>query len=383
MKKFLRALIVFTAAAFCFVDPIHAQPSVTSTNGILGVNLNSYGRLRVSKSPYSSGAREVDRMSFIAALSAKDVFDYTEDADSTRIVAQRTKYKGADSAFICVTDNEFTKRPPKISVQHTLLAWQNTSYVIIRYRVRNDTTIALPLYLSAATLTRPSGTYGGETVTYNAAKQTAYYFRTGQTPHWGIKLLNKPAFSVKIRDWDKYSSDASADAAPDSVRYNMAAATGFDAGGVVGPNSAIFNVNAGLHNIAPKDTAVVFYAVVFGNSLNDMLAASDAAQARYTALTTAVHEHTPTTPTTFTLHQNYPNPFNPTTEIQFNLTEKSTVSLIVHDAMGREFKKLVNGTMTAGAHKVSFDATGLPSGAYFYTLRANNFTATRKMLLMR
>lgn len=382
MKKILQSLVVFIAA-LSLVETIYAQPSITSTNGILGVNLNSYGRLRVSKSPYTSGAREVDRMSFIAALSAKDVFDYTEDADSTRIFAQRTKFKGADSAFICVTDNQFTKRPPKISVQHTLLTWQNTGYVIIRYRVRNDTTIALPLYLSAATLTRPSGTYGGETVTYNAAKQTAYYFRTGQTPHWGIKLLNKSAYSVKIRDWDKYSSDASADAAPDSVRYNMAAATGFDAGGVMGPNSGIFNVNAGLYNIAPKDTAVVYYAVVFGNSLNDMLAASDAAQARYNSLTTAVREHTPATPTAFALHQNFPNPFNPTTEIQFMLTEKSTVSLIVHDAMGREFKKLVNGTMTAGAHKVSFDAAGLPSGVYFYTLRANNFTATRKMLLMR
>jgi hypothetical protein len=383
MKKFLHVLILLVTASLCWVEASHAQPSVTSTNTILGFNLNSYGRLRVSKSPYSSGAREVDRMSFIAALSSKDVFDYTEDSDSTRIVAQRTKFKGADSAFVCVIDNEFTKRPPKISVQHILLAWQNTSYVIIRYRVRNDTTIALPLYLSAATLTRPSGTYGGETVTYNAAKQTAYYFRTGQTPHWGIKLLNKSAFSVKIRDWDKYSSDASADAAVDSVRYNMAAGTGFDAGGVVGPNSAIFNVNAGLYNIAPNDTAVVYYAVVFGNSLNDMLAASDDAQARYNSLTTAVEERTPATPTEFTLHQNYPNPFNPTTEIQFNLAEKGAVSLIVHDAMGREFKKLVNGTMTAGAHKINFDATGLPSGVYFYTLRASNFTATRKMLLMR
>jgi hypothetical protein len=363
--------------------PAVAQPSITSNNGVLGFNLNSYGRLRIGTFPYSTNARQVDRMSFIAALSQNAVYDYIEDADTTRIFTQRTKINNVDSAFICVTDNGFSKKPPKIRVLHTLYSWQNTPYFIIRYRVKNDSLATLQLYLGVAILTRPSGTYGGETIAYNSDKNTGYYFRTGQNPHWGVRLLNKPTSSVKIRDWDNYSSNPASEVATDSTRYAMTAIPGFDAAKTVGPNSGIYHVNAGVHNIAPKDSADVYYAIAFGNSLSEMLAASDAAQARYNSLRTSVEEPILSTPGDFVLYQNYPNPFNPSTEIRFVLTEKSLVNLTVYDAVGREIKTLLNGTLIAGSHIVTFNATGLTSGIYIYTLRTSRFSVTRKMLLMR
>jgi hypothetical protein len=85
----------------------------------------------------------------------------------------------------------------------------------------------------------------------------------------------------------------------------------------------------------------------------------------------------------FALLQNYPNPFNPTTTISYNLRDAAPVKLTVFDLTGREVAELVNGSETAGAHTVSFDATGLSAGVYFYRLTAGEFTATRKLMLLK
>jgi len=88
-------------------------------------------------------------------------------------------------------------------------------------------------------------------------------------------------------------------------------------------------------------------------------------------------------PTEFTLSQNYPNPFNPSTEIEFALPIASNAKLKVYDVTGRLVTTLVNETLTAGTHRVSFDAARLPSGVYFYNLNTGQHSLTRKMVLLR
>jgi hypothetical protein len=88
-------------------------------------------------------------------------------------------------------------------------------------------------------------------------------------------------------------------------------------------------------------------------------------------------------PGNFVLHQNYPNPFNPATTLRFRLTEASTVNLRVYDVMGREVASLVNGYRNAGPHEVTFDASHLASGIYLYQMEAGDFSASRKMVLMK
>ena len=85
----------------------------------------------------------------------------------------------------------------------------------------------------------------------------------------------------------------------------------------------------------------------------------------------------------FSLAQNYPNPFNPTTTIQYSILEASHVSLKVFDVLGKEVAVLVNQEQTAGIYTSNFDASNLTSGIYFYTLKANNFTATKKLMLVK
>ncbi len=90
-----------------------------------------------------------------------------------------------------------------------------------------------------------------------------------------------------------------------------------------------------------------------------------------------------TMPDQFGLLQNYPNPFNPTTNIGFRIAQPGFVSLTVYNALGREVQTLIHGNMDAGEYRVPFDASGLASGVYFYTLRAGAFSQSHKMVLAR
>ncbi len=88
-------------------------------------------------------------------------------------------------------------------------------------------------------------------------------------------------------------------------------------------------------------------------------------------------------PTSFALEQNFPNPFNPTTNIKFSLPEAQNVSLKVFNMLGQEVVTLVNEFRNAGVYEVSFNANNLPTGTYFYSITAGEFTSVKKMLLIK
>jgi N-acetylneuraminic acid mutarotase len=88
-------------------------------------------------------------------------------------------------------------------------------------------------------------------------------------------------------------------------------------------------------------------------------------------------------PNVFELKQNYPNPFNPLTQITFSLPKASYVDLRVYDMLGREVALLINQPFEAGSYTTEFDGTKFASGVYFYTLRAGDFTDTKKMVLVK
>jgi photosystem II stability/assembly factor-like uncharacterized protein len=88
-------------------------------------------------------------------------------------------------------------------------------------------------------------------------------------------------------------------------------------------------------------------------------------------------------PAKFELSQNYPNPFNPSTMIKYAIPQDGNVSLKVFNIVGKEVAALVNGYQKAGLYNISFDAHYLPSGIYFYTLKSDNFTDTKKLILIK
>jgi hypothetical protein len=88
-------------------------------------------------------------------------------------------------------------------------------------------------------------------------------------------------------------------------------------------------------------------------------------------------------PGRYELFQNYPNPFNPVTSIKFSLPENSNVKLDVYNIMGEYIATLLNKDMEAGFYSIPFEAINLSSGTYIYRIRAQDFSQTKKMLLLR
>lgn len=88
-------------------------------------------------------------------------------------------------------------------------------------------------------------------------------------------------------------------------------------------------------------------------------------------------------PAEYSLGQNYPNPFNPMTNITIQLPKSGSVKLSVFDAAGKEVGLPVNKELNAGTYNIDFDASGLPSGVYFYRLQTAEFTETKKMMLIK
>lgn len=99
--------------------------------------------------------------------------------------------------------------------------------------------------------------------------------------------------------------------------------------------------------------------------------------------TTDVKDIKEKVPQDFILYQNYPNPFNPSTQIMFQVPESQNVEIKVYDIIGNEITTLAAGIVSAGIHSVKFEGGMLSSGIYFYTLRANNYSLTKKMVLTK
>jgi hypothetical protein len=98
---------------------------------------------------------------------------------------------------------------------------------------------------------------------------------------------------------------------------------------------------------------------------------------------TSVERQSESTPMSYALNQNYPNPFNPATQISFSVPSEGIVKLVVFNAIGQEVAVLADGNFSAGSYRVTFDAAGLPSGTYFYRVQAGEYTATKKMMLLK
>ncbi|MCK9211570.1 MAG: T9SS type A sorting domain-containing protein [Ignavibacteriaceae bacterium] len=98
---------------------------------------------------------------------------------------------------------------------------------------------------------------------------------------------------------------------------------------------------------------------------------------------TSIAEKDISNPTKFSLEQNYPNPFNPVTVISWHLAVSNHVTLKIYNVLGIEIETLVNEYQNSGSHMIKFNATQLASGIYIYKITANNFSASRKLVLLR
>jgi len=139
------------------------------------------------------------------------------------------------------------------------------------------------------------------------------------------------------------------------------------------------NINGHINEkwkFIPEDTGT-------GYLIGSIGSVADTISVRILETTVSVYDQNTQTKDTFTLNQNYPNPFNPITSITYMLPEPGYVTLSVYNILGSEIARLVDTKHSPGIYTVTFDATDIPSGVYFYTLRANGFTKTMRMVISK
>lgn len=88
-------------------------------------------------------------------------------------------------------------------------------------------------------------------------------------------------------------------------------------------------------------------------------------------------------PQEYKLYSNYPNPFNPETIIRYSIPQSSFTTIKIYNIEGKELATIVNEMKTAGNYQISFNASQLPSGTYFYRIESGNFSSTKKMILLK
>lgn len=88
-------------------------------------------------------------------------------------------------------------------------------------------------------------------------------------------------------------------------------------------------------------------------------------------------------PEKYSMNQNYPNPFNPSTKINFSIPERGIVQIKIYDIAGKEVEEIVNENLNPGVYEYTFNSGNLSSGVYFYSITANDFRQTRRMILLK
>ncbi len=109
----------------------------------------------------------------------------------------------------------------------------------------------------------------------------------------------------------------------------------------------------------------------------------DSASAVVTPASTAIGDDDTAIPAAYSLNQNYPNPFNPTTTIEYSIAKAGLVTIDLYNTLGQKVKTLVNSNQISGRYTVTVNANELSSGVYFYSIKAGDFSQTKKMILMK
>jgi hypothetical protein len=398
MKNFV--IVLSIAAAIGMAGTAVAQDvNIITRLADVFISSGSLPHRLVLSSPTTN--RGMNRWAYLNfAVNKTTVYNYDDSVKtvgvSTTVVDSTSSGRKADYVLRSVSSpasgTEGTVRAGS-KLQHimTVYMWKDLKGIIVGYRLKNTDTAPITGKVSFELYPRIDQSYTGHSLRWRSQDSIAYYFRGTLAHFLGAKYVSiKPSGTRLSTGRTFYTNIAQlfAETQPDSVRFNAANYAAFDAAvdSAATTLRSMIHINSAAITINPNDSSLVYYyALAYDITDAGMVQAIKDVEARGRArqILTAVAQRETQVPRGFVLHQNFPNPFNPSTDIRFELAKAGLVNLTLYDAAGREVRTLVNGTFAAGAHTANFDASGLTSGVYFYTLRADNYTATRKMLLMR
>ncbi len=374
----MRKLLLFGVIVFgCIIGsnkPLHAQVVDLYLDKI-NVYVSDYGRVSIYSLPDT--IRQLYRASLLVGTGPDAVFDLTYDLDIEEPTTLLASPTFGDYEIYGSYNNYYSGLPPNVLEKENVYCWQNLNSFIIKYTVINREASAIDAINGWEFLPRIENTRsGGDTVSYSSQSKIIIAKN--------IKAVGFKPLSENLKSLAAFYYYTGYEA--DTLFYDRLTYNSFDTLFFTDPNAS--NVDApalipafNSKTIAPGDSVVFYIALAFGENENAMLASMQQAQQKYNTITSV--EGTDKLPTNYVLDQNYPNPFNPTTKISYQLPQSGYVNLKVFNTLGKEVASLVNEEKSAGHYKVDFNAQGLSSGIYFYTIQSGSFQETKKMILLK
>ena len=367
MKKWLQQLILLVILVLSN-QSMFAQAEFFTDK--MDVYVNAYGRIRIYSLPDT--IKQLERASLLVATAPDAVFDYYNDQDvedSTTLVSNPT---WGDYEIYGAYNNNYSALPPDILLKQYVFGWQTESFIIVKYVVENRDPSANTAVLGLELIPEIENLLGMDTVIYNPIDGIINVYKSN---HLGFKILSDNPTSVNIFEYyeDYYVDTSYYNWLTNGVIDTLFTTELDDPVIIAGIPQQAFNMG---------DSLILYEAIAFGETNSDMLASMNAAITKYGEIT-GIRNNNPVTPLNFSLTQNFPNPFNPSTRISFSIPSTQYVVLKVFNSLGQEVSELVNREMSAGHYTVDFNASSLSSGVYFYKISTEDFSLTKKMLLLK
>ena len=400
-----------TYSDFQLISTIGNQSYATQSGNNIALTLTSKGVLGFNDFPNNldgSGFRYLggDNLLFEGALmfgtSASTIEDVARGAGTNS--GQDTSFSTIQNLKIAIpgtnadqqgtaifNDNGAGANKLGIITRQISYSWSGDPYknfIILKYRFANNSSKVISNFYAGLffdwDMVESSG--DNDTTAYDNTGNLAYVYHIGGNPNtWiGTALVSDNNYGYwGIENGGTDGGFQIYDGFSDTEKW-QALSSGIGKA-KAGPGDISEVTSGGPYTIQPGDTLDVAFAIAAGANIQDLRNSIATARFQYNRLITDVRSESGSAPLGFGLEQNYPNPFNPSTIINYSIPKSEHVVIKVYDIMGNVVSTLVDENKPAGHYNISFSTAGmkLASGVYFYRIAAGDFTATKKLLLLK
>jgi len=354
------------------VSNINAQ--VTFGTGKMNVRVDDYGAVRIFTTEGTDTVQQINRASFLVAGNMNQVMDYWNDVDIEIPTTLETTPMHGDYEISGTYNNLYSGLPPDVLVEQHVYGWNDENFCLIKMIVTNQESSTLPTIIGLDIIQNVDETWENDNIFYDAVNQLLTQY---ESHYIGIKILSESTTSAQVFEWYDTYTDS------DSAYYAWMTAGTFSTDTLLTDADGGVGILAGESmDLQTGEFRTIYMAIAAGNDESDMLANMDVAVQKYQSITSVEYDGN-LTPSEYILNQNYPNPFNPNTKITFGLPERADISLKIFNSLGEEVAELVNGNLEAGTYTYDFNAEGLTSGVYIYTLQTEKHALSMKMILIK
>lgn len=400
------------------IDPEPVRSTFAHDVGNVSLGLSNYGILGLGPASIldlgqpglvwpndGSGSNNLYELALLAGVDADHVSDnarnqiFRPDNDFDVAIGGNLVFinggPNAEQESYSLFEDSHAESPIGLTIRQHTLAFENPphdDYIMLIYRIYNNSALDIDsLYVGlAADWDWPYNEQGAgdrDRVGYSFSEEVGYMLDAdsiANPDYRGFAVLNSAGIaSFKAIKNVTYLWDGNG--LTESEKW------GFLTGGIQVTSSYLLEpdhsclISTGPYEVTVGDSVEVAFAVIGASSVEDLNSSAQSARQMYDDILTDADDvlDDDIIPREFTLRQNYPNPFNPSTTIEFYLDRSQNVSLSVYNLLGQKVATVVDRSLGVGKHSVIWDASGMPSGVYFYKLIAGDKSVVRKMLLLK